>query len=275
MIQLTEAVLLGIIQGLTEFIPVSSTAHLRVIPALLGLPDPGAAYSAVIQLGTLISLLIYFRKDLTTFTIASVQGLFSGKPFEEENSRMLWFLAVGTVPVCIFGLLFSKYITGDLRSLYVIAASLIVFAIILYAVDRYSKGTKQIGDFNLRDALLIGLAQSLALIPGASRSGMTLMMGLGLKYTRESSMRISFLLSIPAIALSGLYELYKEREALAATGFLGLLVATVVSAIVGYLSVAFLLKFLRTHSTALFAVYRIALGVILLILLKMGYLSAL
>ncbi|MCE9599153.1 MAG: undecaprenyl-diphosphatase UppP [Spirochaetia bacterium] len=273
--QLTEAVLLGIIQGLTEFIPVSSTAHLRVIPALLGLPDPGAAYSAVIQLGTLISLLIYFQKDLKTFIVASTQGLFSGKPFEEENARMLWYLAVGTVPVCIFGLLFSKYITGDLRSLYVISASLIVFAIILFVVDRYSKGTKGLSDFNLRDALLIGLAQSLALIPGASRSGMTLMMGLGLGYKRESSMRISFLLSIPAIGLSGFYELYKEREALAATGFLGLLIATVVSAIVGYMSVAFLLRFLRTHSTSSFVIYRIALGVVLLILLKLGYLSAL
>ncbi len=272
MILLTEAALLGIIQGLTEFIPVSSTAHLRVIPALLGMPDPGAAYSAVIQLGTLISLVIYFWRDLVQFGRAALQGLFSGSPFQDEQARMVWYLGIGTIPICIFALLFAKKIKGDFRSLYVIAGSLIVFAVVLLIADRYSRRHNTVHHFNLRDALLVGLAQSVALIPGASRSGTTLTMGLFLGYTREASMRISFLLSIPAIAISGVYELYEERHALLEAGAAGLLVATAVSAVVGYMSVAFLLRYLKTHSTAAFVIYRIVLGVVLLGLLRAGYL---
>ncbi|HMZ35365.1 MAG TPA: undecaprenyl-diphosphatase UppP [Leptospiraceae bacterium] len=274
MIQVTEAAILGIIQGLTEFIPISSTAHLRIIPAMLGMGDPGAAYTAVIQLGTLFSLIIYFWRDLLNFAQSSLQGLASGSPFRDENARMVWYLGVGTIPVCVFGLLFAHKIKGDFRSLYVIAGSLIVFAITLYIADRVSRRHKSIHQFDLRDALLIGLAQSVALIPGASRSGMTLTMALLLGYTRESGMRISFLLSIPAIAISGLYELYEERRALAEAGFVGLAVATIVSGIVGYMSVAFLLRYLKTHSTTAFVLYRIAMGVVILGLLRAGYLMS-
>jgi len=274
MIQLTQAALLGIVQGLTEFIPVSSTAHLRVIPALLGLPDPGAAFSAVIQLGTLIALVAYFWNDLGQFATASIQGLLSGHPFEEERARMFWYMGLGTIPICIFGLAFSAYIKSDLRSLYIIASSLIFFAALLFAADRWSKRYRTITEFNLRDALLVGLAQSIALIPGASRSGTTLSMGIFLGYTREASLRISFLLSIPAVAISGFYELYKERQALIDAGLSGVVVATIVSAAVGYLAIAFLFRFLKNHSTVVFVVYRLILGLVLFFLLKTGYLDA-
>ncbi|MBI3394386.1 MAG: undecaprenyl-diphosphatase UppP [Spirochaetia bacterium] len=267
-----EALLLGIIQGLTEFIPVSSTAHLRIGPALLGLPDPGAAYSAVIQIGTLISLLIYFRMDLFHFAKSTLNGI-KTRDFSDYHARMVWYLAAGTLPICIFGYAFARYITGPARSLYVIAASLIVFAVILWVIDRSAKQKKAVEESTLRDVILIGLAQCLALIPGASRSGTTLMMGLTLGYTRPAAMRISFLLSIPAIAISGFYELYKERHELASAGWEGLAVATAVSFFVGYAAIAFLLRYLRTHSTAVFVVYRIVLGIVILALLSAGILK--
>jgi undecaprenyl-diphosphatase len=274
MIDLLPAVLLGIIQGLTEFIPVSSTAHLRIVPALLSMPDPGAAYSAVIQLGTLVSLIAYFYRDLMGFAAAFFSGIRKGQLFEDEKARMVWYLGAGTVPIAVLGLLFASAIKGELRSLYVISASLVFFALVLWAVDHFSRKEREIHGFNLKDALLIGLAQSLALIPGASRSGVTLMMGLMLGFRRDVSMRLSFLLSIPAVALSGLYELYDERHALMEAGMGGLVVATVVSAVVGYASVAFLLRYLRTHNTGIFVGYRIGLGIGILFLLYKGALVA-
>ena len=273
MISYTQAVLLGLIQGLTEFIPVSSTAHLKIIPAFMDMPDPGAAYSAVIQLGTLLALLVYFWKDLLGFALASWNGLRSGEPFKNQDARMFWYLILGTVPVSVFGLTFSKFITGPARSLYVIAGSLIVLALILFVVDRMAKVQKEIDRLTWKDILLVGFAQSLALIPGASRSGTTLTMGLLLGYTREASMRISFLLSIPAIGLSGLYELFKEREELMHLGMDGLLIGTLVSAVVGYLTIAGLLRYLRSHSTLAFVLYRTGMGVLLLFLLFSGRLA--
>ncbi len=271
-VPLLEALLLGIIQGLTEFIPISSTAHLRIGPALLGLPDPGAAYSAVIQLGTLISLLVYFRVDLMKFATASVSALTGGDK-QDFHFRMVWYLALGTIPISVFGLAFSKYITGDARSLLVIAVSLIAFGGLLWGADWFASQRKEIETVTWLDVLLIGFAQSLALIPGASRSGTTLMMGLLLGFTRPAAMRISFFLSIPAVALSGVYELYKERHELADAGIAGLIVATVTSFIVGYAAIAFLLRYLRTHSTMVFAVYRISLGLVIVVLLAKGILQ--
>ncbi len=273
MIDITQAVLLGVIQGLTEFIPVSSTAHLRILPAFLDYPDPGAAYSAVIQLGSLAALLWYFRKDLTDFTKSSWQGLMSGQPFKDQRARMAWYLIAGTIPVSVFGLLFSKYITGPARSLYVISASLIVLAVILYLIDRYASRKKTEDHLTLPDMLLIGLAQAVALIPGSSRSGTTLTMGLMLGYTRESAMRISFLLGIPAIALSGFYELFKEYQELEKAGITGLAVGTLVSAVVSYAAIAWLLDYLKKHSVAVFSAYRILLGILILILLWTGFLE--
>ncbi len=274
MINYPQAILLGLVQGLTEFIPVSSTAHLRIIPALIGQPDPGAAYSAVIQLGTLFSLLIYFRKDLWHFTLAAIDGIKSGKPLENQDSRMAYYLAVATIPISVLGLLFKGFITGEARSLYVIAASLIVLAVILYTVDLFfSRRILHIDRLDFQHSIWIGLAQSLALIPGSSRSGTTLTMGLLLGYARESAMRISFLLSIPAVALAGIYELFKEWHHLADQGIGGLVVGTLVSFVTGYLAIAGLLKYLKSHSTLVFVAYRILLGVAILFLLRNGLLQ--
>jgi undecaprenyl-diphosphatase len=267
MIDYKQAVLLGVIQGLTEFIPISSTAHLRVVPALMNEEDPGAAYSAVIQLGTLISLLIYFRADLISFFRASYMGIVRGEPLQSRDSRMLYYMALGTLPISVAGLLFAKFITGEARSLYVISVTLIALAGILWLSDRFSRKVETLERLDWRHALYIGIAQSFALIPGASRAGTTLTMGLMLGYTREAAMRISFLLSIPAIALSGVYELFEERDHLAFLGFEGLLLGTAVSALVGYGTIAGLLRYLRTRSTAIFVIYRIVLGFVILILL--------
>src|SRR4051794_21748330 len=191
------AALLGLVQGLTEFIPVSSTAHLRIVPALLGQPDAGTAYTAVIQLGTLAAVLAYFSKDLLQLPAAMIRdsGSFEG--------RLPWLLAVGTLPIVILGLTLKKHIEGDLRSLYVIATALIVVGIVMALIDHYTSGRdsyRPLSAITLTDALLVGFAQSLALVPGVSRSGATMCMILLLGFTRSDSARFSFLLSIPAIA---------------------------------------------------------------------------
>lgn len=272
MITYSQAVFLGLIQGLTEFIPISSTAHLRIVPAFLDLPDPGAAYSAVLQLGTLFSLLLYFRKDIVAFTTAVIRGTLSGHPFRDPDAKMAWYLVIGTVPISIIGLLFKDFITGDARSLYVISGSLIGLALILLIVDLRAAKIRNIHTINWIDALLIGLGQSMALIPGSSRSGTTLTMGMVLGLTREAAMRFSFLLGIPAIGLSGVYELIQEWNEIRHLGPGGLLVGTIVAFISGYLSVAGLLRYLRTRSTLVFVVYRIALGLLILWLLHRGIL---
>lgn len=277
-IKIWQAILLGIVQGLTEFVPVSSTAHLKIISVISNamghhFPDPGAAYSAVIQLGTLLSLLIFFREDLWNFGKAAIQGLIGGKPFVDQQARLAWFLLVGTIPVSVFGLLLSDYIKGPFRSLYVIAASLIILAIILWLADSFFKKKRDIHDMHWWDALIIGLGQSVALIPGSSRSGTTLTAGLFCGFSRYAAMRFSFLLAIPAIGLSGVYELIKDFNELQDAGLWGLTLGTLTSAFVGYVTVAGLLNYLRSHSTLVFVIYRVLLGVTLLILLGMGILE--
>ncbi len=270
MVDLFSAVVLGIIQGLTEFIPISSTAHLRIASAFLNIEDPGAAYSAVIQLGTLVSLLIYFREDLWQVARAGLEGLFSGEPFKDQDARMVWYLVLGTIPVSVFGLLLSDYIKGPFRSLHVSAGSLIVLGIVLWVVDRTSTKNREIDSLTWKDALWIGLGQALALIPGSSRSGTTLTVGLLRGFDRYAAMRFSFLLSIPAIALSGVYELIKDFHELESAGLTGLFVGTLTAAVVGYATVAGLLHYLRKNTTLPFVLYRIGMGVLLYILLYAG-----
>lgn len=265
-----EAIFLGIIQGLTEFLPISSTAHLKVLPAFVGGTDPGAAYSAVIQLGTLLAVLLYFRKDLAQFWTAGYSSFRQRDFFSTPEARMPYQLIMGTIPICICGLLFSDFIVGPVRSLPVIASSLIGFAIVLALADYLGSQKKDIQQLDWRDILLIGLAQCLALIPGASRAGTTLTMGLLLGYNREAAMRISFLLSIPAIAISGVYELIQEAEHLQQVGFAGLWLGTLTAAGIGYITIASLLKYLRKHSALVFVVYRIALGTLIFFLLLTG-----
>jgi undecaprenyl-diphosphatase len=268
-ISIPVSILLGLIQGLTEFLPVSSTAHIRIIPAFFYMPDPGAAYTAVIQLGSLVALLYYFRRDLTAFLLAGLKAFDSyrkGEPLLHE-ALMPVYLLIGTIPVSVFGLLLKDYIKGPFRSLYVIAGSLIVFAFFLFIADRIGKKDRQIKEMNWKDAVWIGLGQAFALIPGASRSGTTLTAGLLLGFDRAAAMRYSFLLSIPAIALSGFYELIKDFGELQQQGLASLLVGTLVSVVSSYVVVAGLLRFLRTRTTMVFVVYRVAMGLFILGLL--------
>ncbi|MCB2204345.1 undecaprenyl-diphosphate phosphatase [bacterium] len=264
---LFQAIVLGIVQGLTEFLPISSTAHLRIVPALLGWNDPGAAFTAVTQIGTLIAVFIYFWHDITKLAGAFMRSLLHLRPFETSDSKMAWWIMFGTIPIGVFGLLFKDFIETDFRSLHVIAGSLIALAVILAIAERSGKRNRDLSSMKWWDTQIIGLSQALALIPGSSRSGTTITAGLFLHLKREDAARFSFLLSIPAITLSGLFELYQLRDQLAGDLGVALFVAVVVSGIVGYLAIEFLLRYLRSHSTMLFIVYRIALGILIFILL--------
>ncbi|MCX6165731.1 MAG: undecaprenyl-diphosphatase UppP [Ignavibacteriae bacterium] len=263
-----RAIVYGVIQGLTEFIPISSTAHIRVVPALLKWGDPGAAYTAVIQIGTLIATLIYFRQDIFYMISGFMNALKTRKFFEDPYSRMFILITIGTIPISVFGLLLKRFIEGDARGLYVVSSSLIGLAIILFIAEKISSKKKEFTEITIKDGIIIGLAQAIALIPGSSRSGVTITAGLFRGLKRDVTARFSFLLSIPAVALSGLYELYSERQALLNENTLSLIIATIVSGIVGYFSIAFLLNYLKTRSNLIFIIYRILLGLIILYLLS-------
>lgn len=265
-----EAIVLGTVQGLTEFLPVSSTAHLRVVPALLGWQDPGAPFTAVTQIGTLAAVLVAFRADLVRLLTAGVRETLRGRPFGSRDSSMAWWIVFGTIPIAVCGLVFKDLIETTFRSLYVISASLVILSLLLVAAERVSKRVRGEAELTLLDTLLIGVAQAVALIPGASRSGTTITAGLFLNMKRESAAAFSFLLSVPAVALSGVYQLYKLRDTLVSEFGVALLVATVVSGVVGFLAIEFLLRYLRTHSTYVFVVYRIVLAGVLLALLSAG-----
>lgn len=255
------AALLGLVQGLTEFLPISSTAHLAIMPALFGVKDPGASYTAVIQLGTLLAVLAYFAKDLVAVATAFVREPSS------PDGRMPWLLAAGTVPIVIAGVLLKKQIEGDLRSLYVIAGALIAVGLIMVVVDRMAAGReahRPLAQITLIDALLVGCAQTLALVPGVSRSGATICMALLLGFSRTDSARFSFLLSIPAIAGAGIFEAKDAFRALGRDAIPALAIGTSVAAVSGYLSIAWLLKWLGSHDLIGFAIYRIVAGLALL-----------
>lgn len=277
---LFEAIILGIVQGLTEFLPISSTAHLRIIPALAGWQDPGAAFSAIVQIGTLAAVLAYFHRDIIDISKAFINGIRKGKPFETQDSKMAWMIAAGTFPIVVFGLLFKTEIETSLRSLYWISAALIVLALMLTLAEwlmkqRSQKGlqTKSMQQIGWKEALLIGLAQSIALIPGSSRSGVTITGGLFLNLSRETAARFSFLLSLPAVFAAGIYQLYETRDVLMASSseLVNLAAATFFAGVVGYASIAFLINYLKKHSTSLFIIYRIALGLGILGLIAAGY----
>lgn len=271
--EIIKAIVFGAVQGLTEFIPISSTAHLRVVPALLGWKDEGAAFSAVIQMGTLIATLIYFRKDIINLTRGFISSLGKKDLIQNPESRIFLLIIIGTIPIGICGLLFKGFIEGDARGLYVISCSLILLAIVLFIAEKTGTRNKEFQDITVKDGIIIGLAQALALIPGSSRSGVTITAGLFRGLKRDVTARYSFLLSIPAIGLSGLYELYSEREELLKEDLLMLVVATIVAGVVGYAAIAFLIRFLKTHSNLVFIIYRILLGITIIILLTQGILS--
>jgi undecaprenyl-diphosphatase len=268
-----EALVLGIVQGLTEFLPISSTAHLRIVPALLGWADPGAAFTAVIQLGTMTAVLLFFWRDL--WRIASTWGraLYQPEPRGSLDARLGWYLIYGTVPIAVLGFVFKDQIETGARDLRIIGWVLILFGVVLWLVDKVFAQRKTIHDLYLRDAMLYGLAQSLALVPGVSRSGSTITTGRALSYTREDAARFSFLLSVPAVVLSGLFELRKIGGD-GTTAWGPTVVATVVAFVVGYAAIAWLLRWLTSHSMLVFAVYRVVLGVLVLGLVYGGHLAA-
>jgi len=258
------ATLMGRAQGLTEFIPVSSTAHLRIIPELFHKEDAGAAFTAVIQIGTLLSLLVYFRKDILTLTKGFFISLLK-KDFKNPDFLISSYIIIGTIPIVIFGILLKRLIEHQFRSMTVIGSSLIIFAILLIASEIAGKKEKDINSLSVKDAVLIGLAQALALIPGASRSGVTICMALFLGYKRESAARYSFLLSIPSVLGAGLFELKEVIKGGNNFDQISVIISTVASFISGLIAIEFLLRFLVNHRVNIFAYYRIALGAMILI----------
>ncbi|MDQ3264076.1 MAG: undecaprenyl-diphosphate phosphatase [Myxococcota bacterium] len=270
-----EAVVLGLVQGLTEFLPISSTAHLRIAPELFGWKDPGAAYSAVIQLGTVAAVFLYFWKDLVRIVRAWFRGLLDRQPMGTLDARLGWYVLIGTLPIGLAGLAFKRVIETSLRSLYVIAASLILLALVLLLVEKLASHRRTIEQMTLKDGVIIGLWQALALIPGSSRSGTTLTGALMLGLRREDAARYSFLLSIPATTLAGLFELKHLLEATDRPPVTAMVLGTLVAFASGMAAIAWLIKFLRTRSTLVFVVYRVGLGVLLLVLLSTGRLQPL
>lgn len=278
-----EAVLLGIIQGLTEFLPISSTAHLTLSGKLLGIvdahpPEAWTAFIAVMQLGTLAAVLLYFRREIAAMTMALLRDVPAnggGNGFKgySAESRMAVFIILGTVPVALLGYAGKHVIEGALtKTTMVIVASLVTLAVLLWVAEKVSRRVRTIEGVTWRDALVIGTAQALALIPGSSRSGTTLTAALLLGFTREAAARFSFLLSIPAVFASGVYEMTKISGMLD-LGAANLVAATVVSAITGYAAIAWLLRFLIRNTTMVFVWYRIVLGLLLTLLVLQGVLN--
>ncbi len=271
---LLRAVVLGIVQGVTEFLPVSSTAHLRIVPELLGWPDAGAAYTAIIQLGTVAAVIVYFWRDLVRLGRAFLEGLWHREPFSTLDARLAWYVLVGTLPIGILGLLFKQHIETSLRSLYVIAFAMVGLALLLLLAERVAVHRRTLSEMTWRDGILIGLCQAVALIPGSSRSGTTLTGGLALGFRREDAARYSFLLSVPATAAAGLFEMRHLVRTGEPFNGMDVVVGTAVAFVTGILAIAWLLHFLRTRSTLVFVVYRLLLGGLLLFLLGTGRLAA-
>jgi len=277
-----EAIILGIIQGLTEFLPISSTGHLTVAGKLMNLisldkPQLWTSFIAVIQLGTLIAVVIYFRDDILNIIKDFYQDNFlSRKNFSSQslNSKMGWYLVIATIPVAVIGLLLKDIIEGTLtKNLYIISASLIILAVILAVAEKIGKFKRDMENIKWYDALVIGLAQSLALIPGSSRSGTTITAGLFLGLKRETAARFSFLMSIPAVFASGMLEFYESLKYIDFNSSINLIIATAASGVVGYLSIEFLLKYLKRKSTFIFIIYRIVIGIIILFLISNGIIN--
>ena len=272
---LVEAIVLGLVQGLTEFIPVSSTAHLEIVPVLLGWGDPGAAASAVIQFGTWIAALIYFARDIVRLAGGFFRSLTTRRVLEDTDSREAWLVIIGTIPIGILGLLLKKHIESTFRGLWIITTMVIVVAILLWLAELYARRQqlRSFAQLNVTDAVAIGFGQCLALIPGSSRSGSTIMAALFRGIDRPTAARYSFLLSIPAVGAAGFLELFKERHHLAQLGWTAIVVSVVVAFVAGYASIWFLIRYLKTHTTSVFIYYRLALGAVMIVLLAGGYLK--
>lgn len=283
---LIQAIILGIVQGLTEFIPISSSGHLILAEKAMGVdatltPEQITAFIAVIQLGTLLAVLIYFFRDIVDITVGFISGnlrllkkdSYSAAELAEagNQARLGWLIIIGSIPIATIGLAAKKIIEGSLtKNLFVISISLIVWGALLFIAELVGKRVRAMEDLNWQDALFVGIAQVFALIPGSSRSGTTICAALFAGIKRDVAARFSFLVSIPVIGASGLLELKEAIHHINGIGAVNLLVSTIVSAIVGYLSIAFLLHYLRKNSTHLFIAYRVLAGVVILGLLLSG-----
>jgi undecaprenyl-diphosphatase len=263
-----QAIVLGLVQGLTEFLPISSSGHLRIVPAFFGWEDPGAAFTAVIQLGTMAAVLLYFRADLWRIAVAWLRSLRDPSVRGEIDARMGWYIILGTIPIGVIGLAFKDPIETEFRSLELIGTTLIVFGLAMLAAEAVSRRDRSLRDITARDGLVIGFAQALALVPGVSRSGATISAGLLLNFDRAAAARYSFLLSVPAVVLSGLFELRHAGEGNLPIG--ATIIATALAFVSGYASIALLLRYLERHSIAVFVAYRIVLGALVIGLAATG-----
>ncbi len=268
-----HAIVEGIVQGLTEFLPISSTAHLRIVPAFLGWPDPGAAFTAVIQLGTMAAVVLYFRSDLWRIARTWFLSLRHPEHRGDLDARMGWYIILGTIPIGIFGLIFKDQIENGARDLYLIGSTLIVFGLVMYVADTVSKRTRTLEQINRADGVFIGIWQAFALVPGVSRSGATISAGLFRGFDRTSAARYSFLLSVPAVVLSGLFELRHIGGGTHQASWSAVVIATLVAFVVGYASIAFLLRYLVRHTLLLFVLYRVVLGTVVIALTASGAIS--
>lgn len=274
---LFDAIILGIVQGLTEFLPISSSAHLRIIGEFLpSAEDPGATFTAITQIGTELAVLVYFWKRIVRIVGQWFRSLTGAVPRNDPDARMGWIVIIGTIPIGVLGFLFQDVIRDTFRNLWLVAIVLIVFGLLLGAADALGRRTREESDLTYRDGLLLGLAQSLALIPGVSRSGATTTMGLALGFMRTAAAEVAFLLAVPAVFGSGLYELIHAIREPGSAVFTGVetAVATGIAFVVGLAVIAFLMQYLKRGSFLPFVIYRVVLGIVLIILLSLGVLQA-
>lgn len=274
-----EAIFLGIVQGLTEFLPISSSAHIRILGEFLpSAQDPGATFTAIMQIGTEIAVLIYFRSDIARLGISSLRWITRSDEISDQNrreARLAGLILVGSIPIFLLGFFGQEYIRENFRSLYLIAFTLIIFGLLLGLLDHYGKKIKDLDSLKIGDGLAYGIAQSLALIPGVSRSGATIAMGRALGYKREAALRYSFLLAIPAVLGSGAFELMNSiSKPLNAFSMGETLVATITAFVIGYLVISWLMKYVQSKSFMPFVIYRVLLGTFLLVLLSTGAITA-
>ncbi|GGM29489.1 MULTISPECIES: undecaprenyl-diphosphate phosphatase [Micromonospora] len=273
-----EAIVLGIVQGLTEFLPISSSGHLRITSAIFFDQDAGASFTAVTQLGTEAAVLLYFAKDIWRIGRTWVVGIWDSSVRSSLDYRMGWYVIVGSIPIGLLGFLFKDQIRATARNLWVVATTLIVFAFILAFAEYWGRQTRVLRDFRMRDGVVMGLAQALALIPGVSRSGSTLTAGLFLNLTRETAARYSFLLAIPAVVMSGVFSIpdvfAPAAEGTSAPSVAQMVVATIIAFGVGYAAIAWLLRYVAHHTLYVFVLYRVAVGTLVLALLLTGTIPA-
>lgn len=270
-----EVIVLGLVQGLTEFLPVSSSAHLRITSAIFFEEDAGASFTAVTQLGTETAVLIYFAKDIWRITKAWIAGIRDRSVRQSLDYRMAWYVIIGSIPIGILGYVFKDQIRTAARNLWLVATVLIVFSFVIALAEYWGRQARRIEEFRLRDGVIMGFAQAMALVPGVSRSGATLSVGLFLNLTREAAARYSFLLAIPAVVMSGVFSLSDVFEhGDRAPSVAQMVVATVIAFAVGYAAIAWLLRFVAHHTLYAFVLYRVAVGALVLCLLLTGTVTA-